>query len=122
MILSCLTSKRKEIERRLQGMETLVAGSKAPDIELKDADGKAFSLYASDPSSQYVLLLFWSADCSHCKETIENLYPWQQQPEINRQLSVVAISLDETESEIKAWQNASKDYYKGGLICWQKRG
>ena len=109
---ACLTSKRKEIELRLKGMETLVAGSKAPDIELMDTDGKQFSLYADYPSSPYILLFFWSADCSHCKEIVANLYPWQQQPEINRQISVVAISLDETESEIIAWQNTAKNYNK----------
>jgi thioredoxin-related protein len=109
---SCLTSKRMEIERRLKGMETLVAGSKAPDIELKNTDGKIFSLYNGDTSSRYVLLLFWSADCSHCKEIIQDLYPWQQQPEISRLLSVVAISLDETETEIMSWQRL-KDNYKG---------
>jgi thioredoxin-related protein len=109
---ACLTSKRKEIERRLQGMETLISGNRAPDIELKDADGKIFSLYSGDTSSPYVLLLFWSADCSHCKEIIQDLYPWQQQPEINQLLSVVAISLDETETEIMSWQRL-KDNYKG---------
>lgn len=118
---SCLTSKRKEIERRLQGMETLVAGSKAPDIELKDSEGKIFSLYASDQSSQYILLLFWSADCSHCRETIEGLYPWQQQPEITRLLSVVAISLDETQTEIVSWQHA-KDNYKGWMHLRAEEG
>jgi len=107
---ACLTSKRKEIERRLQGMKTLVKGSKAPDIRLTDEYGEAFSLYAYDPASRYVLLFFWSADCSHCKDVIENLYPWQQQPEISPQLSVVAISVDETESEIKSWQAALRKY------------
>ncbi|HJY23365.1 MAG TPA: hypothetical protein VJ279_10790, partial [Hanamia sp.] len=39
---NCLTSKRMEINRRLKGIETLVAGSKAPDINIKDKDGIAF--------------------------------------------------------------------------------
>ncbi|MHC1731106.1 MAG: thioredoxin-like domain-containing protein [Bacteroidales bacterium] len=109
---ACLTSKRKEIERRIQGMETLVAGSMAPEIQLKAIDGKIFSLLADDSSSPYILLLFWSADCSHCMEVIDQLYPWQQQPEINRLMSVVAISLDETETEVTAWQK-SCDRYRG---------
>ncbi len=107
---NCLTSKRKEIERRLTGMESLVKGSPAPDIELHDPLGKQFSLYNSSFSSPYLLLLFWSAGCRHCKVVIEALYPWQQDPPITNQLSVVAISLDETESEIEAWQNARKNY------------
>ncbi|MFZ4550022.1 MAG: thioredoxin family protein, partial [Bacteroidales bacterium] len=52
----------------------------------------------------YTLLLFWSADCSHCVETVNALFPWSQQPENKTKVSVIAISLDETETEIKAWQ------------------
>jgi len=106
---NCLTSKRMEIERRLKGMETLVKGSTAPDILLKDAYGGMFELNNYETSSKYILLLFWSAECSHCKETIDVLYPWQSQPEILQKMSVVAISLDETETEVKAWEQKIKD-------------
>ena len=100
---NCLTSKRQEIERRLKGMETLTAGTKAPDISLKDSQGGIFELskYATD--SKYILLLFWSAGCSHCVETVNELYPWQQQTDIKVKINTVAISLDETETELKAY-------------------
>jgi len=101
---NCKTSKRKEIERRLQGMTTLVAGKKAPDIQLKDRNGNLFSLYDFHPETSYILLLFWSADCSHCVETADAIYPWSLQPDIRKKLSVVAVSLDETETELKAWE------------------
>jgi thioredoxin-related protein len=101
---NCLTSKRMEIERRIKGMETLVKGSKAPDIELKDSFGNPFKLYDFNPSSPYILLLFWSADCSHCTETVKAISPWLQQPDNKQKVSVIAISLDETETEIKAWE------------------
>ena len=101
---NCLTSKRQEIERRLKGMETLVAGTKAPDILLKNADSTLFELNKFETPCKYILVLFWSAGCSHCVETVDQLYPWQQQPEVKQKIEVVAISLDETESEIKALQ------------------
>jgi thioredoxin-related protein len=100
----CLTSKRMEIERRLRGMETLVIGSKAPDIELKNSSGNLFKLYDFYPESNYILLLFWSADCSHCIETVNSIHPWLQQSDSKLKVSVVAVSLDETETEIKAWE------------------
>jgi thioredoxin-related protein len=106
---NCLTSKRMEIERRLKGMETLKAESKAPNIELKDSSGNLFDLYDFNPPSPYILLLFWSADCSHCNETVEAIFPWQKQTDILKQLSVVAISLDETETEAKAWEQRIKE-------------
>ncbi len=100
---NCLTSKRQEIERRLKGMETLVPGIKAPDISLKDLEGNMFELSKFTTQSRYTLLIFWSAGCSHCVETVDALYPWQQQPETKENISVVAVSLDETESEVALW-------------------
>lgn len=102
---NCLTSKRQEITRRLKGMETLIVGSKAPDISLMDSQGVLFELNKFETTCNYILVLFWSADCSHCKEMTDNLYPWQQQPDIRQKLSVVAVSLDETDTEINAWEN-----------------
>ena len=101
---TCLTSKRQEIARRLEGMEQLVPGSQAPDITLNDQDGNLFELNSFETNNNYILLLFWSADCNHCVEMAENLYPLLQQPDLQQKISVVAISLDETETEIAAWE------------------
>ncbi|NVO20027.1 MAG: redoxin domain-containing protein [Bacteroidetes bacterium] len=100
---NCLTSKRMEIERRLKGMQSLVKGSKAPDFELKDVSGNNFRLYDYHPSTSRILLLFWSADCSHCAQTVDAIYPWLQKPENRNRISTVAISLDETDTEIAKW-------------------
>lgn len=101
---NCPTSKRKEIERRLTGMQTLVKGSKAPDVVLNDKSGNRFTLYEHNPATPFTLLVFWSADCSHCVETVNALYPWCEQTENKQNITVVAVSLDETESEVKAWE------------------
>jgi thioredoxin-related protein len=111
---NCRTSKRMEIERRLKGMETLIKGTRAPNILLMDADSSMFELNKYRPSTNLILLLFWSAECSHCTETIDALYPWQIQPEIQNKMSVVAISLDETKTEIQAWDNKIKS-----LVGWK---
>jgi thioredoxin-related protein len=100
----CLTSKRQEIARRLKGMETLVAGSIAPNITMKDMDDKLFDLSTFATRCNYVLILFWSAGCSHCVEMADAIFPWLQQSDVRQKINVVAISLDETETEIKAWK------------------
>ena len=41
---------------------------------------------------------------------MQSVYPLQQQPEIREKLSVVAVSLDETEPEIQLWQKAVQAY------------
>ena len=111
---NCLTSKRQEIERRLKGMETLVPGSQAPDISLKDEVGNLFELYKFETPCKYLLLLFWSAGCSHCVETVDNVYPWQQQTDIQQKIKVIAISLDETDTEVRAWDQKIE-----GLVGWR---
>jgi hypothetical protein len=102
---NCLTTKRIEINRRLEGMKTLLPGTKAPDISLKDPEGNPFNLYSYTPPCNYILLLFWSAGCSHCLETVDNLYPWQQQKENQQKIKIVAVGLDETDTDIKKWKD-----------------
>lgn len=107
---NCLTSKRQEIARRLKGIETLVKGSKAPDIAMKDTEGNLFELNKQVTTSKHFLILFWSADCEHCAQMLGKLYPWSQQTNILQKMTVVAISLDETETEIKAWDQKIPEY------------
>ncbi|MBM3404157.1 MAG: redoxin domain-containing protein [Bacteroidetes bacterium] len=107
---ACLTSKRKEIRRRLEGIKTLIPGSPAPDFSLPATDGTLFKLSEFKTPAKYLLLVFWSADCSHCKELTEQLYPWQQQSENVNELKVVAISLDETVTEVKAWNEKIREF------------
>ena len=65
---------------------------------------QCFELYTSKTRKEYVLILFWSADCSHCIETISKLYTWHKQPVVNHKLEIVAISLDETDTEVQEWK------------------
>ncbi|MHC1777342.1 MAG: TlpA family protein disulfide reductase [Lentimicrobium sp.] len=106
---ACLTTKRMEIERRLKGMETLKPGIIAPDFTLIDRNKNSFTLSTFLPEEKFILILFWSADCSHCKETIDAVYPWSQQAEIMQKLTVIAVSLDETETEVAAWGKKSAE-------------
>ena len=114
---NCLTSKRVEIARRLEGMKTLLPGSKAPDIIMKDLEGNFFDLYTLEPRGNYILILFWSAGCSHCVEMVDNLYPWQQQKENQQNITVLAIGLDETDTEIKLWEHKITE-----LNAWKHLG
>ena len=100
---NCLTSKRQEINKRLKGIETLVPGTTAPNIVMQDFENKPFELNTYQTGKEYILLLFWSADCSHCKEMVGKLYPWYQQEKVLPKLDIVAISMDETNTEVQAW-------------------
>ncbi|MDY0388456.1 MAG: redoxin domain-containing protein [Methanolobus sp.] len=101
---TCLTTKRQAIEKRLKGMKTLVVGTLAPDFTIKNDAGEdvLFSKYKTN--RRYKLLLFWSADCGHCKELISEIYQWYEQLSDKNLVEVFALSLDETETEIMLWQ------------------
>ena len=100
----CLTSKRLEINKRLTGIETLVPGTKAPNITITDSENKPFNLYNLRTEKKLILLLFWSADCSHCQETAGKLYSWYKDEDAKQKLDIVAISVDETVSETGKWE------------------
>ncbi|WP_052496016.1 redoxin domain-containing protein [Pedobacter lusitanus] len=102
----CLTAKRKAIEQRLKGMETLVTGSVAPDFSWTLSSGKSVPFHQYKTEAKYKLVLFWSAECQHCKELLDKLHPWYQQAANRELMDVFAISLDETETEIPAWEKA----------------
>jgi len=99
----CLTTKRQEINRRLEGMKTLIQGTTAPDIILLDSENKPFIL-SSLHNKKDILVLFWSADCVHCKEMTGKLYELYQKPEVKQKIDIVAVSIDETDTEIQAWR------------------
>jgi len=42
-------------------------------------------------------------------ETVNALYPWSQETDIRAKMKVVAISLDETETEIKDWKKKLRE-------------
>jgi hypothetical protein len=106
----CLTNKRQAIEVRLKGMETLVPGALAPDFPWKLNSGKIIQFHDFKTEAKYKLVLFWSADCQHCKELVGKLYPWYQNPVYRDLMDVFAISLDETDTEIPAWEKAIVNY------------
>ncbi len=101
----CLTSKKQQILKRLEGMKNLIAGRKAPDFILNDTENKTFNFHNYKGKTKYKLLLFWSADCSHCEEVIERLSKWYLKSANQELFDIVAVSLDETEVEAKKWED-----------------
>jgi len=101
---NCLTSKRQEINKRLKGIEKLVPGTIAPNIIMQDMDNNLFELNTYLTGKNYILLLFWSADCVHCSETADKLFPLYQSSEFQEKLDIVATSVDETDIEVQAWK------------------
>jgi peroxiredoxin len=105
---NCLTSKKQAILKRLEGMKTLLPGTIAPDFSFEDDAGNAVNFHNYQVTTPYKLVLFWSADCPHCMELVNKLYSWWLQPGNKKQMSVLAVSLDETETEVAEYKSTIK--------------
>jgi cytochrome oxidase Cu insertion factor (SCO1/SenC/PrrC family) len=103
---NCMTTKRQQIIKRLDGMAKLTVGTQAPDFTLNYLDGSDFNFHGYKGTANYKLLLFWSADCSHCESFVKELKGWYNEPTNEDKLNIVAVSVDETDTEIKKWETA----------------
>lgn len=106
---ACLATKKGAIKRRLSGIETLIPGTRAPDLKIPDSRDKLFELYNYNTEKQYTLILFWSADCGHCMETVNELNNLLERKEVNGKLEVIAVSIDQTDLEIEAWNQKIRE-------------
>ncbi len=82
-------------------MKNLAPGKPAPAIQMPGLDGKKVSLY--DIKAKITLILFWSAECSHCHEAMPALIglydAWHP-----KGLEIFAVSID---TNIKEWKTAA---------------
>lgn len=108
--VSQIDSKQKET----QGLKTLTVGMLAPDFTSKDDNGNTIHFHDYKTNCRYKLVLFWSADCNYCKHLVSKLYPWYEQIKDKNLLDVLAISVDETRTEIPKWEQA-----KAQLPAWR---
>lgn len=81
-----------------------VIGNIAPDIKMKDINGKMHSL--SDLKAKYTLLLFWSPECGHCLDEVPKLDSVYEAALKARGVKVFAVR---TEGDEKKWQEVIKD-------------
>lgn len=77
-------------------------GQIAEDFSYVTADGSTQKL--SDGKAKYTLLLFYDPDCSHCKETIQQLRDTPQLVQLFAQLQVKILAIDPWGDRNK-WKN-----------------
>lgn len=80
-----------------------VIGNVAPELKMKDVNGKEQSMHAID--AKYTLLVFWSPDCGHCQVELPKLDSTYRAVLKAKGVKVYAIS---TYDEEKMW----KDFLK----------
>ncbi len=104
---NCLTSKKEQIIKHLEGMHKLVPGALAPDFVISDNSnniGKSFQFHKWKPKARYKLLLFWSTGCGNCLKLVNELRQWHNEPVNKKKLDIIAVSLDETDTDVQKWE------------------
>ena len=77
-------------------------GQTAEDFTYELANGKKQKL--SDTKANYTFLIFYDPDCSHCKETIQQLRDTPQLVQLFAQLKVQVVAIDPWGDRTK-WKN-----------------
>lgn len=92
---NCLTSKKQEITRRLEGMKKLVPGVHAPVLRAQNAEGNEVDVKLTLKEKDYQLLIFYATDCGHCEEMFAQLSEWYDKPENKAWFAITSIALDD---------------------------
>lgn len=106
---NCLTSKKQEIVRRLEGMEKLVEGAVAPSFEAELANGMQVRFNGISKDKSYGLLIFYESDCSYCKELIQGMKTWYGKPENSAWFDVITVAVDDDQEKWKKY-NLQQNY------------
>jgi peroxiredoxin len=91
-------AQRFRITDRAKRMRPTLIGQIAPNITMKDANGRTRSLYASE--SKYTVLYFWDPDCSHCQKETPVLRRALEEVKARYDVSVYAVN---TQLELDKW-------------------
>jgi thiol-disulfide isomerase/thioredoxin len=96
------------LNKRVEGFKKIAIGTIAPDISIKDINGRGYSF--ADINTPYTLLVFWATWCPHCVETLPDIKKIYDKQAV-KNIEVVAISLD---SNMVSWT----DFIRKGQYSW----
>jgi len=92
----CLTRKKREIDRRIRGVQKLKPGLALRAVVQEKEDGQIIthSLRHTDAHKR-TLLVFYSTDCGHCTRLLSELDVWYKTKDVASDLQVITISVDD---------------------------
>jgi hypothetical protein len=90
----CLTSKRLAIEKRLNGLKTMIPGVKVRNVMVHNRTGREETINMGACDKPCRLLVFYDSECSHCRELLAALRTWYAVPDNTKRLEVVSVCVD----------------------------
>jgi hypothetical protein len=92
----CLTAKKQEIARRLEGIKKLLPGTELKNLRVHDTADREHLVDLKNGEKDYQLVVFYDSDCGHCKELLTGLRDWYAIPENRAWFGVYSVALDDT--------------------------
>ena len=86
--------RKKEIESKLDKIQSLKIGSQAPEIKITD------DLLLSKIDKDFTLIVFWESSCPKCFNVLKDIIPVYEKFK-KKKLEVFAIALDKNETDYK---------------------
>jgi thiol-disulfide isomerase/thioredoxin len=115
----CLTKRNREINKRLEGIEAIKEGVILPSYSLPDANDSLVGIFQKKSSKPYRLIVFWGADCPHCRELLPQIFDWYQKPEIKDWMEITTIEMGD---DITLWRKILPDLPKDVLHLYSPGG
>jgi peroxiredoxin len=102
--------------KKQKALKTLKVGDKAPNFNLKDADGNEHAL--SDFKNKYLIIDFWASWCGPCKKEMPFMKQLYEKYH-SKGLEMLAIS---TDKDSNAWKKAMNELNMPYLQLHDKNG
>lgn len=98
------SSSAKTLCREMAKRIPLENGVVAPEINLPDVDGKAFS--TKEWKGKMYAIMFWGSWCEHCRADMPNVVKLYNKYK-DKGFEILSVAIDKDKA---AWQNAIKEY------------
>ncbi|MFO8054440.1 MAG: thioredoxin family protein [Bacteroidales bacterium] len=111
-LTGCKGEDNPDVRKRIEGYKRMAPGEKAPNISWENK-GEKMNLHSLEADT--IMIVFWSDDCSYCKEKLPELYHKYGD---SKHVDVIAVAVDKDESSIKN----GKQFMPGWHHVWAKEG
>jgi len=97
---TCESDIAEMVRERMEGYRNMAEGKTAPDFVIRDVRGENHQLSLME--HPFVVVMFWSTTCEHCRDLLPRLHEWYLE-ENHIGLEFVTISIDTSHAQFEAY-------------------
>ena len=116
---NCLTSKKQEILKRLEGMQRMKKGSVVPEFEAEMYNGMKLRFDGVSKQKSYEMIVFYESNCSHCKDLLKELKEWYAVPQNKVWFDIISVAMDDNRA---TWEKSFEDNKFDWSDVWASGG